>query len=119
MEEGTHKHLMKMTKTKLVEEAHKYPEIVGAHGLSKEDLVAAISAAVKAAGEWVEDPHPGKPAKKVKKAKVDKGSLKEKIRKLRAEKAALLEKGDATALVRLRVKISRLKGKLRRFKAAL
>ncbi len=120
MEEGTHKHLMKLTKTKLVEEAHKYPDIVGAHGLSKEDLIEVLSAAIKAAGEWVEDPHPDKPARKAKTKKkvVDKVAIKAKIKALKVDKAALREKKDATGFARIRVKISRLKGKLRRIKAA-
>ncbi len=120
MEEGTHKHLLKMTKTKLVEEAHKYPDIIGAHGMSKEELVEVISAAIKAAGEWVEDPHPDKPVRKAKTKKkaVDKAAIKAKIKALKVDKAALREKNDATGFARLRVKISRLKGKLRRFRAA-
>ncbi len=120
MEEGTHKHLLKMTKTKLVEEARKYPDIVGAHGMSKEELVEVIGAAIKAAGEWVEDPHPDKLAKKVKTKKkaIDKVAIKAKIKALKIDKAALREKNDATGFARIRVKISRLKGKLRRYKAA-
>lgn len=120
MIEGTLKTLHKMTRTKLIEEAHKYPEIEGAHGLAKEQLVEAIAAAMKAAGEFVEEPHAEKPAgvRKAKKPKADKGALKKLARELKKKRDEAAASGDATAFARARARLHRVKGRLRRTKVA-
>jgi hypothetical protein len=115
MSEGTLRTLEKMTRTKLVELAHKYPDIVGAVGMSKEQLVAALGAALKEAGEWVEGPAVEKPAKEKKEA-VAKAEIKKELRGEKKKRAAAREAGDAAAVKRIRQKIHVLKGKLRRHK---
>lgn len=117
MSEGTLKHLQKMTRTKLIEEAHETHGIQGAHGMNKEQLIEAIAAAMKNAGTWVEVEQPPKAAKKVKKAGPDKAALKKMIRELKKKRDDSLASGDREAFTRARALLGRLKGRLRRAKA--
>ncbi len=121
MSEGTLKTLEKMTRTKLIEEAHKYPDIVGAHGLSKEELVETLSKAMKASGEWVEEQeHDAKPSKKkARKPGPDKATLKAQMNALKKKRVEASAAGDRQAFVRARAKVKRLKGRLRRLKAVV
>ncbi len=115
MTEATLKTLEKMTRTKLIEEAHETHGIEGAHGMSKEQLIAAITAAMKEAGTWVEGEQ--KPAvRKIKKAVVDKATLKKRIHEAKKQRNEALAAGQKEAFVLARTRLNRLKGRLRRLK---
>ena len=96
------KPLEKMTAKELRELAMTIPDIVGAHGMNKEEVLSAI-----------------KQARGIKEAPVKKGDrsmrqLKEKIKELRGKKVEVREKNDKKSINRLRVRISRLKKKTRK-----
>jgi ABC-type hemin transport system substrate-binding protein len=96
------KPLEKMTAKELRELAMTIPDIVGAHGMNKEEVLSAI-----------------KQARGIKETPVKKGDrsmrqLKEKIKELRGKKADVREKNDKKSINRLRVRISRLKKKTRK-----
>ncbi len=94
--------LEKLTVVKLRDVAHEYPQIVGAVGMKKEELIKAI---LEARGEPVE--------KEKKKDVVHISQHKKEIKKLKEEKEkALTEKDSAKAAV-LRKKISKLKKQTR------
>lgn len=89
--------LAKLTVTKLRELAGEYPEITGASGMKKEELLVAI---LKARGE---------PVKKEKKGKQKISTVKKEIRALKAEKEKSLAEKDAKKVTSLRKKIKNLK----------
>ena len=95
------KPLEKMTATELREVAKKIPEIVGASGMNKPELISAIK---KARG--IEEP--------VKKKSRDIRKLKKQINNLRKEYETKLKDDDEMAAI-WRRKILRLKKKTRRF----
>ncbi len=95
------KPLEKMTATELRDVAKEIPEIVGASGLNKPELISAIK---KARG--IEEP--------VKKKSGDVRKLKKEIKDLRKEYEAKLKDDDEMAAI-WRRKILRLKKKTRRF----
>ena len=95
------KPLEKMTAKELRELAMTIPDIVGAHGMNKEEVLSAI-----------------KKARGIKEEPLKKGDrsirqLKEKIKELRGKKVEVREKNDKKSINRLRVRISRLKKKTR------
>lgn len=98
----TEKPLEKMTATELRDTAKEIPEITGAHGMNKPELVAAIK---KARG--IEDDKP-------KRARGSIRDIKRKIRVLRAQQAEAIEKKDKKLAVICRKRISKLKKKSRR-----
>ena len=114
MTEGTLKTLTKLTRTKLMEEAKNYPDIVGAHGLTKEQLIEVLSTAKRAAGEWVEEPVETTAPAKEEKIIHTKASLKVLIRDLKKKRDDLLAAGDRAAFIKARSRLSSLRGKLRR-----
>jgi glutamate mutase epsilon subunit len=120
MDEGTLKTLQKLTRTKLIEETKNYPDITGAHGMSKEELVEALTEVKKTAGEWVEavEEEVKKAVKKTKKAVPDKAALKKQIKKLKKQREEALASGDGKSLAQARAGINRLKGHLRRMKVS-
>ncbi|MGC1401658.1 MAG: transcription termination factor Rho [Thermodesulfobacteriota bacterium] len=100
-DEKKEKPLEKMTAKELRELAMTIPDIVGAHGMNKEEVLSAI-----------------KKARGIKETPVKKGDrsmrqLKEKVKELRGKKVEVREKNDKKAINRLRVRISRLKKKTR------
>ncbi len=100
--EAKEKPLGKMTATELRELAKEIPDIVGAHGMNKDELVAAVK---KARG--IED----SPRRK------SRGSMREikaQIQKLKRDRAAALEAKDARLATICKRRISRLKKKTRR-----
>ena len=100
--EAKEKPLEKMTATELRELAKEIPDIVGAHGMNKVELVAAVK---KARG--IEEA----PRKK------GRGSVREikaQIQQLKKERAAALEAKDARLATICKRKISRLKKQTRR-----
>ena len=99
---GEEKPLEKMTATELREVARTIPEITGAHGMKKEELLAVIR---EARGIVVEE---------VKKDLTALQQLKGSIRELKKERAAALSADDAAKATRLRRRISKLKKKTRR-----
>ena len=100
--ETKEKPLEKMTVKDLREMAKEIPEIVGVHGMKKEELIAAI----KAAKGIKEEP--------TKKADASVSELKQKIRALKAEQSAALEAKDKKMATIYKRRISRLKKKTRR-----
>lgn len=114
------KELVKLTKTKLLEEAEKYPEIVGAHGMKKEELFEAIKAEKKKLGEEV----PEEPAKAVssgsrkKKKTPDRGALKEMLNELKSRRREALEAKDSVQLKRIRRRYKQINRTLRRTTAS-
>lgn len=114
----TLKALTKMTRTKLIEEAALYPDIVGAHGMNKAQLIEVLTEAKKAAGEWVEEVEEKAAPGKIKKAVVDKGSIKKMIRELKIKRDEAISAGDRDSLAKARARIKKLKGRLRRIKVA-
>jgi DNA-binding ferritin-like protein len=106
--EFTEKPLDKMTVTELREIAKDIPEITGAHGMKKPELLAAI----KEAKGIVEEP--GKKAAPPKpKVAVSKADLKAMIRGLKTKRRQALEAKDKQMAERFRRKISKLKKKTR------
>ncbi|OQX63734.1 MAG: Rho termination protein [Desulfococcus sp. 4484_241] len=95
------KTLEKMTATELREVAMSIPEITGAHGMKKEQLLSAIRKAWNIPEEVKKD------------VSVIQG-IKARIRELKRERARALEAGDSVRAVRLRRQISKLKKKTRR-----
>jgi len=89
--------LEKLTAIKLRELAGEYPEITGATGMKKEELVIAI---LKARGE---------PIKKVKKEKQKISIVKKDIRALKKDKEKSLAEKDTKKVTEIRKKIKTLK----------
>jgi phosphomannomutase len=110
------KDLEKLTRTKLVEEAKKYPDIEGAHGLTKEQLLEAISAEKKKLGEDVEKAAPAKPAASGKKpAKLpDKAKLKAALKDLKKKRLEAVKAKDGVQLKRIRTRYKKVNRVLRR-----
>jgi hypothetical protein len=110
------KGLDKLTKTKLVEEAHKYPAIVGASGMEKEELIEAIREERKKLGEDVPEA-PVKAKKTVKKSKKkqpDRVALKTALKELKIKRREALEAKDSLQLSRVRQSYKRINRILRR-----
>jgi hypothetical protein len=100
--EKKEKPLDRMTAKELREVAAEIPEITGAHGMNKDELLSAI----KEARGIVED--------KTKKSGVLVREVKKKIQELKAKKLEALENKDPGKASMLRRRISRLKKKTRR-----
>jgi len=98
------KPLEKMTATELREVAMEIPEITGAHGMNKSELLAAIR---KAKG--IADPN-----EKKKQGGDTVRTIKEKIRKIKALREKVQAEGNRRMAGIYRRKISRLKKKTRR-----
>ena len=96
------KPLEKMTVKELREMAKDIPQIVGVHGMKKEELIVEIKKAKGIADE---------PAKKV---DASIAQLKQKIKALKIERQAALEAKDKKKATIFRRRISRLKRKTRR-----
>jgi len=94
--------LEKLTVVKLREVAHEYPQIVGAVGMKKEDLIRAI---LEARGEPVE--------KEKKKDTAHISHVKKEIKKLKAEKEKAAAEKDGVKAAVLRKKIAKLKKQTR------
>jgi hypothetical protein len=98
------KPLDKMTATELRKYALDLGEITGVHGMNKEELLAAIKKVKGIADE-------GKKAAKT----VNVRELKEKVKELRAQKAAAYETGESNKKINiLRRKMNRLKKRTRK-----
>ncbi|MFP4445634.1 MAG: transcription termination factor Rho [Desulfosudaceae bacterium] len=100
--EKKEKPIEKMTATELREVAKTIPEITGAHGMNKSELLDAIRTARGL-------PAPGK-QKDINYVR----DLKAKIKELKQDRQAALDADDAAKATRLRRRISRLKKKVRR-----
>ncbi len=98
------KPLEKMTATELRAVAMEIPGITGAHGMNKEELLAAIK---KAKG--IEDA----PSKK-NRSDASVRNLKAKIRELKKKKAAVAAENNKKMVDILRRRISRLKKRTRK-----
>jgi len=96
------KSLEKMTVKELREMAKDIPQIVGVHGMKKEELIVEI----KKAKGIVDEP--------LKKSDASIAQLKQKIRALKIERQAALEAKDKKKATIFRRRISRLKKKTRR-----
>ncbi len=100
--ETKEKPLEKMTVTDLREMAKEIPEIVGVHGMKKEELIVAI----KESKGIVDEP--------VKKTDASLGEIKKKIRSIKAQRQAAIEARDKKMATIYKRRISRLKKKSRR-----
>jgi hypothetical protein len=100
--ETKEKPLEKMTVKDLREMAKELPEIVGVHGMKKEELIVAIK---KVKG--IKD-------EPIKKVDASVGELKKKIRELKTERIAAIEAKDKKMATIFKRRISRLKKKTRR-----
>jgi hypothetical protein len=96
------KPLEKMTVKELREMAKDIPQIVGVHGMKKEELIVEI----KKAKGITDEP--------LKKADASVAQLKQKIKALKIERQAALEAKDKKKATIFRRRISRLKKKTRR-----
>jgi hypothetical protein len=96
------KALEKMTVKDLREMAKDIPEIVGVHGMRKEELIVAI----KEVKGIIDEP--------VKKADASVGEIKQKIKRFKAQRQAALEAKDSKMATIYKRRISRLKKKSRR-----
>lgn len=106
--EKSEKPLDKMTVKELREVSKAIPEITGAHGMNKTDLLDAI---MKAQG--IEAKPKAKPKAKAKKTERDAKSLKKAIKAFRKKQAQAAEANDKKMAAIYRRKISRLKKKTR------
>jgi hypothetical protein len=95
--EAKEKPLEKMTATELREVAKDLPDITGAHGLNKPELVAAIK---KAKG--IEEAKPRRSPRSIR-------QIKKKIRLLRSQKEKAAAQNDKKKAAIFRRRISRLK----------
>ncbi len=95
------KPIEKMTAKELREAAMELPEIAGAHGMNKAELVSAIK---KAKG--IEDDNSKSKDASIREVKV-------KIKELKIKREAALKGEDAKTATMLRRRISRLKRKTR------
>jgi hypothetical protein len=102
------KPLDKMTVTELREIAKEIPDITGAHGMKKPELLAAIKVAKGIVDEPRKKTGPPKP-----KVSVPKAALKAMIRDLKTKRRQALEEKDKQMAGRYRRKISKLKKKTR------
>ena len=100
--EAKEKPLEKMTTKDLREIAKEIPQIVGVHGMKKEELIVEI----KKAKGITDEP--------LKKADASVAQLKQKIKALKIERRAALEAKDKKKATIFRRRISRLKKKTRR-----
>jgi hypothetical protein len=96
------KALEKMTVKDLREMAKDIPEIVGVHGMRKEELIVAI----KEVKGIIDEP--------VKKTDASVGEIKQKIKRFKAQRQAALEAKDSKMATIYKRRISRLKKKSRR-----
>ena len=96
------KDLAKMTVTKLREEAHKFEDIKGAIGMSKEQLIEMLCDKYSI------------PKKKALPNGIGRHALKEKIRKLRGQRETVLGTGDRKGIHRYRRRMKTLRRKLRK-----
>jgi hypothetical protein len=100
--ETKEKPLEKMTVTDLREMAKEIPDIVGVHGMKKEELIVAI----KKFKGIVDAP--------VKKTDASLGEIKKKIKAIKAQRQAAIEAKDKKMATIYKRRISRLKKKSRR-----
>jgi len=131
--EATEKPLEKMTVKALREIAKEIPEITGAHGMKKEELLAAINEVRGVNAETVETEtdqeetaetetvkaEPVKADKSIKGKAVKKtgsttGEIKKQIKALKAQRQAALEAQDPKMATVYKRRISRLKKKSRK-----
>jgi hypothetical protein len=108
----TRHELEKMTVVKLREEALKYPELTGVHGMKKAELINELARLMGLPEEEIP-----KKKVKVKKGKT-KGSLKKDIRSLKEKRAEALKAKDARGLKIVRKKIKYAKRRLKKLAAA-
>lgn len=102
-ERYTRQQLQRLTTTKLREIAFELGEVVGVHGMKKDELVDAV---FKLRG--IEE------ADAVAEVSIDKTAIKSEIRELKAIRDSALETGNALELKRVRKRIKRLKRALRK-----
>jgi hypothetical protein len=101
-ETAKEKPLEKMTVKELREMAIEIPEIVGVHGMKKEELIAALKQAKGIIDE------------KVKKPDASVKELKHQIKDYKAQRRAAIEAKDRKMATIYKRRISRLKKKTRR-----
>ncbi len=100
--EGLKKPLEKMTVKDLREKAKDMPEIVGVHGMKKEELIVAIKEV-----KGIKD-------QPVKKVDATIGEIKKEIKAIKAQRQSALEAKDRKMATIYKRRISRLKKKSRK-----
>lgn len=95
--------LSKLTVVKMREMAQEYPDIVGATGMEKEQLIDILCEKMD-----IEKPHVEV------KLDIDKGKIKREIKALKVERDKALEAKDHAELKRVRRKIHKLRHTLRK-----
>lgn len=95
--------LQRLTTKKLREIALELGDVVGVHGMKKDELTEAI---FKLRGREETDADADEPS-------IDKSALKSEIRELKVRRDTALESGDSVELKRVRKRIKRLKRTLR------
>ena len=118
--EDMEKPLEKMTVKALREIGKEIPEIIGVHGMKKEELIVAIKEARGIKDEPVQETEdePGKKARGIKdepekKQGVSVSDLKKKISATKAQRRAAIEAKDKKMATIYKRRISRLKKKSR------
>ncbi len=99
--------LQKMTVVKLREEGLKYGSIIGVHGMSKQELIAALA---PIHGIDLEAQLQDARARRA----PSKGALKQEIQALKTQRDEALTEGDVAALSKARKDIKKRKRHLRR-----
>lgn len=99
--------LQKMTVVKLREEGLKYGSIIGVHGMSKQELIAALA---PIHGIDLEAQLQDARARRA----PSKGALKQEIHALKTQRDEALTEGDVAALSKARKDIKKRKRHLRR-----
>lgn len=114
------KELEKLTRTKLVEEAKKYPDIVGASGMKKEELLAAVREEMKKGGEEMSDA--AAKTERAPGAKVKKGPTRQELKAflaaLKRDRQVAIDSKDHVQLKRIRSRYKKVNRSLRRTAAA-
>ncbi|OGL43394.1 MAG: hypothetical protein A2161_15880 [Candidatus Schekmanbacteria bacterium RBG_13_48_7] len=91
----------KLTIIKLREEALKIPDVVGVHGMNKEELINLLKI------------QNGIPIEKKQKGSSTIREIKKKIKQVKQERVAAIDAKDTTKALKLRKKIKKLKRKTR------
>ena len=112
--EADEKPLEKMTVKALREIAKDIPEIVGVHGMKKEELIVAINEARGVTAEPAKAEKAAKAKPAAKKAGATRAEIKGRIKALKAQRQSALESRDRKMATIYKRRISRLKKKSRK-----
>ena len=112
--EAGEKPLEKMTVKALREIAKEIPEIVGVHGMKKEELIVAINESRGVTEEPAKAEKAAKAKPAAKKAGATRAEIKSQIKALKVQRRSALESRDRKMATVYKRRISRLKKKSRK-----